>query len=56
MDADKILLIASGADKADAVKAMIEGEPTIECPASALQNHKDVVVVLDEAAASKLTR
>lgn len=55
MDADKVLLIASGEDKADAIKAMIEGEPTIECPASALQNHKDVVVIVDKAAASKLS-
>jgi glucosamine-6-phosphate deaminase len=33
---------------------MIEGPLSTDCPASVLQNHKDVVVVLDEAAASKL--
>lgn len=55
MKSKKILMVASGANKADAVKAMIEGKPTIDCPASVLQNHKDVVVILDKAAASKLS-
>lgn len=54
MKAGKILLIATGANKADAVAAMINGEANPECPASVLQNHKDVVVILDEAAAAKL--
>ena len=56
MKAKKILLVATGENKADAIKAMVEVEPTPECPASVLQNHKDVVVIVDEAAASKLTR
>ncbi len=56
MDARKILLIANGENKADAVKAMIEGPMSIECPASVLQTHPDVTVIIDEAAASKLTR
>ncbi len=54
MKAGKILLIATGANKADAVAAMINKAPSTDCPASVLQNHKDVVVVLDEAAAAKL--
>lgn len=54
MKAGKILLIATGENKADAVYAMLKKEPNTECPASVLQNHKDVVVILDEAAASKL--
>ena len=54
MKAKKILMVATGANKADAVKAMIEGKPSVDCPASVLQNHNDVVVILDEAAASKL--
>lgn len=54
MKAGKILLIATGANKADAVYAMLKKEPNTDCPASVLQNHKDVVVILDEAAASKL--
>ena len=54
MKAGKILLIATGANKADAVAALINKAPSTDCPASVLQNHKDVVVVLDEAAAAKL--
>lgn len=54
MKAKKVLLIATGENKADAVQAMIEKEPSVDCPASALQNHPDVVVILDKAAASKL--
>lgn len=54
--AKKIILIASGENKADAVKGMIEGEVTVELPASALQDHSNVVVIVDEAAASKLTK
>ncbi|MBQ1396137.1 MAG: glucosamine-6-phosphate deaminase [Eubacterium sp.] len=56
MRAKKILMIATGANKADAVKGMLEGPKTVECPASILQDHPDVVVVLDEAAASKLSK
>lgn len=56
MDAKKILLIANGENKADAIKAMIEGPMEIECPASVLQSHPDVTVIIDEAAASKLSR
>ncbi len=56
MKADKILLIASGRNKADAVAAMVEGPVTEECPASVLQNHPDTVVIVDKEAASKLSK
>lgn len=56
MKANKVLLIATGENKADAVKAMIEGPKDTSCPASALQDHKDVIVILDKAAASKITK
>ena len=56
MDAKKVLLIANGESKADAVKAMIEGPADPACPASVLQNHPDCVVIVDEAAASKLSK
>ena len=56
MNAKKILLVANGANKADAIKAMIEGEISENCPASILQKHADVVVIVDEAAASKLSK
>lgn len=52
MAAEKILLIASGSAKAEAVKAMIEGPVTPEMPASILQTHPNVLIIVDEAAAS----
>lgn len=50
----KMVLMAYGADKADAIKGMVDGPVTTDLPASALQNHPDVVVIVDNAAASKL--
>jgi len=55
LGARQIVLVATGASKAEAVKAMLEGEVTPRCPASALQNHPDVTVYLDPAAASLLS-
>jgi glucosamine-6-phosphate deaminase len=54
MEARKILLLATGANKARAVSEMIEGPVTAMCPASVLQMHEHVTVLLDEAAASGL--
>lgn len=56
MEARTIVLLATGARKADAVRALIEGPVTPACPASALQQHPRTTVVLDEAAAGKLAR
>lgn len=50
----KMILMAYGEAKADAIKGMIDGPVSVDLPASALQNHSDVVVIIDEAAASKL--
>lgn len=55
MKSKKILLLAFGENKADAVQKMIEGPVTNDVPASILQKHPDVVVILDKAAASKLS-
>ena len=55
MKAKNILLIATGANKAKAVKDMIEGPIDEACPASVLQKHGDVIVIVDEAAASLLS-
>ncbi|MCL2445462.1 MAG: glucosamine-6-phosphate deaminase [Oscillospiraceae bacterium] len=52
--AKEILLVATGAAKAEAVRAMIQGEITPQLPASALQNHPKVTIYLDPAAASLL--
>lgn len=54
MAAKTIILMAYGAEKADAIRAMVQGEVTETVPASVLQQHGDVLVIVDEAAASKL--
>ncbi|MBQ8228955.1 MAG: glucosamine-6-phosphate deaminase [Clostridia bacterium] len=54
MRAKKILLIATGASKAEAIKGMIKGEVTPKLPASVLNEHSDVIVMLDKEAASLL--
>lgn len=56
MKAKKILVVVSGADKADIVAKAFYGDVTPEVPASVLQFHPDVTVVVDEAAAAKLPR
>lgn len=50
MNAKAIILLASGAGKADAVAKMIKGPVSEDCPASILQTHPNVLVVTDEAA------
>ncbi len=55
-EARTVLLLAFGASKAEAVAQMVEGPVTAMVPASALQLHERVVVILDEPAASKLSR
>lgn len=55
MDAKEIVLVAQGERKASAVAAAVEGPVASMCPASILQFHPRVSVVLDEAAASQLT-
>lgn len=54
MKARKILVVVSGADKADAVWKAFTGPITPEVPASILQLHPDVTLVGDESALSKL--
>jgi glucosamine-6-phosphate deaminase len=54
LETRRILLIATGENKAEAVHDMIEGPIAAICPASALQMHERVTVILDEAAAQNL--
>lgn len=49
------VMLALGAGKAKAVAGAVEGPITAMNPASALQNHPKVTVILDEAAAANLT-
>lgn len=49
-----LVLIATGQHKAAAIAAAVEGPLTASCPASVLQLHPQVTVVIDEAAAVRL--
>jgi glucosamine-6-phosphate deaminase len=53
-DARHLLLVATGAAKAEAVAAAVEGPLSASCPASVLQLHPHVTVLLDAAAAGRL--
>lgn len=55
LGAKKIVLLASGEAKAQAVRDMLEGEMTPDVPASLLQMHDDVTVIVDAPAASLLS-
>lgn len=54
LGAERIVLCAFGSGKAEAVRAMLQGEVGSHCPASVLRKHKNVLVLLDPAAASSL--
>ena len=53
MAARRVLLIASGEDKSEALYQAVCGPITPQCPASILQLHRDVVIVADTAALEK---
>jgi glucosamine-6-phosphate deaminase len=54
MEAKHVLLVATGAQKAQAVREFVEGPVSAICPASVLQFHPHATILLDEAAASAL--
>ena len=54
-EAKKIILLAFGENKQNALKGCVEGPMTQFCTASALQAHNDCWIFCDEAAAKKLT-
>ena len=56
MRADRIILMAWGEEKAHIVQRVVEGEITGQVPASYLQAHSNIEVVIDENAAQLLTR
>jgi glucosamine-6-phosphate deaminase len=56
MEARLVVLLATGESKAAAVQAMVEGPVSAWCPASMLQMHPATVVLVDEAAASHLSK
>lgn len=55
MDAEMLMLLASGPSKADAIAATVEGPITAMCPASVLQMHPHAFVIIDRDAATRLT-
>ena len=54
LEARRLLVLAVGAAKAAAARAMIEGPVAAICPGSALQFHPEVTVIVDTAAAAEL--
>lgn len=56
LESRRCLLLAIGSSKAAAIRNAVEGPVTAQVTASALQLHREVIVVLDEAAASHLER
>jgi len=54
MHARKIVLLASGSEKAKVIKGMISGHITPDLPASILQLHPDVTLILDKEAVAEL--
>ncbi|MDQ0177174.1 glucosamine-6-phosphate deaminase [Bacillus chungangensis] len=55
MAAKKIILLAFGAEKAEAIKQTVEGAVNVDCPASVLQQHPNAIIITDKDAASLLT-
>ncbi len=56
MEAKRVILLAWGERKSNIIQASVEGPVTNQVPASFLQEHNNATFVLDQAAASKLTR
>lgn len=56
MEAREIILLAIGDEKSKAISCMVEGPVTASCPASALQLHPKVKVIIDREAARLLKR
>jgi glucosamine-6-phosphate deaminase len=54
METKKIILIASGEKKSEAIFNALSGPVTTKVPASILQRHKNVIVILDKESAKKL--
>ena len=54
LKAKRIILLASGEKKAEAIRDTVNGHVTTQVPSSFLQLHPDVTLILDKAAASLL--
>lgn len=56
LQAERIVILAWGNKKADIVQAAVEGKPSVNIPATFLQGHPNLTVVLDTEASAQLTR
>lgn len=56
MESKSILLIASGEEKAAAVKDLIQGQVSEDSPATVLQTHPNITIIADEEALSLVTK
>ena len=56
MEARKLVLIATGSNKAEAIAHLVEGEVSEDWPASVMQRHPDALVLVDRDAAARLSR
>ncbi len=56
MDARQLILLANGAGKAEAIAKTVEGPITAMVPATIVQLHPKATIIVDKAAATKLTR
>lgn len=56
IQAKRIVLLASGREKASVINQAVNGPITTEVPASVLQLHNNVTLMLDQEAASQLYR
>jgi glucosamine-6-phosphate deaminase len=54
LESRQIILLASGEGKAEIIRRTLEGEAGVDVPATALQGHPNVTVLLDRAAAMEL--
>ena len=54
MKSKKVILIVYGEAKAEAIANTVNGDMTTDVPASVLQNHPDVTVIVDEEASKRL--
>jgi 6-phosphogluconolactonase/glucosamine-6-phosphate isomerase/deaminase len=52
LKSDRIILLASGKNKAEAIKKTVDENLTTQVPSSLLQTHPDVTLIIDEEAAS----
>ena len=56
MMAKKVILLAFGKNKAEAINTLVNGKKSEDCPATILQDHPNLTLYLDEDAASLLKK